>query len=229
MLLVTSADFSTAFIRKEPGDLWSWHRGHAKVPVLLQHCLPAAPLPSGTVVLFTAQHREEAVQSQCKSQLQQPHSPPLPPISFQTVTHHKKNGATLVIVATTNSEFNLLCIQLHAENWLCMWKSQWGIRLQPGWLRQCLTVSNSGYYSSLYTYCHSPGVVTKVVAFRDHTEVVLKVSPVVSMKAFSKYNSCKFSIWTAKAAWFATLWVEQRTGIPLIWGHSSGQRPMGSS
>lgn len=45
-----------------------------------------------------------------------------------------------------------------------------------------------------HTYCHSPTVVTKVVAPRDQTEVLLKVSPVVCMKACSKYNSCKSSI-----------------------------------
>ena len=45
-----------------------------------------------------------------------------------------------------------------------------------------------------HTYCHSPGIVTKVVAPSDQTEGLLKVSPVVCMEAYSKYNSCKFSI-----------------------------------
>lgn len=89
MLLATSADFSTALITEEPGDLRSRHRGPPKVPVLLQHCLPAASLHSRAV---RSQHREEVVQSQCKSQLWQPHSPPLAPIYFQSATHHKNQS-----------------------------------------------------------------------------------------------------------------------------------------
>lgn len=105
MLLATSADFSTAFITKEPGDPRSRHKGHPKVPVLLPHCLPAASLPSGTVMLLAAQYREERVQSQCKCQLQQPHSPPLAPIYFQTATHHKKTELLqlLLLLQSQNS------------------------------------------------------------------------------------------------------------------------------
>lgn len=107
---------------------------------------------------------------QCKYLLWQPVSPPLAPFSLQTATHHNnqsqfscycyykfRSQSTLHAPDTESKPQLYLSIWLHAENQRCMWKSRWGSRLQPGQLRQCLTVSNSGYYSSLTPIVTAPG------------------------------------------------------------------------
>lgn len=150
MLLAASADFSAAFIAKEPGD----HRSRHEVSttrcqhfVSQYHPLPAS-LAAVTVKPFVTEDRYRGSEDpQCKSPVQQPHWPPL--LSLQTATHHNNQSHfSCYYYYKLRSQSTLHAPESELQLRHCGFtqKINW---LQPGYLRQCLTVSNSGHYSSL--------------------------------------------------------------------------------